>query len=200
MRDRHLDERTVRAYLDDELGWGASALCTAHLRRCAPCRALLDEHHRLDQDAAGLLARLALPTDTEAGWRRVRPPRRGHWPLRGAWAAGALVLGVVLGTALPRAFVGRAPSGGPVKDVCCWDLDGGPRADDGVVTVSTEGEAVACVILYDDVDGSRSFSRGDVVRFATASGMCPDPGAVRATPSAGAMHVPSLGGLPLALR
>jgi len=204
MRDTHPDERTLRAYVDGELGWRRLALCAAHLRRCSDCRAAVEEQRQLDRRASGLLARLAVAPDREVGWRRVdaeRPIRRPTSPLvaLGAPAFGALGIGLLVGTALPRPAADRVSADGRTKDVCCWNLDGGPQGDDGVVTVSTAGEAVACVILYDDVDGSHSFSDGDVVRFATASGLCPDLGGIPA-PSADAADARALGGLSLAAR
>lgn len=54
-----------------------------------------------------------------------------------------------------------------VTDVCCADYDGGGRLDDGVLTWSRPGELVERVMLYEDDDGSRSFSEGDRLRWST---------------------------------
>jgi len=205
--DPHPEERTLRASVDGELGWRPPARCAAHLRRCPGCRAAVEEQRQLDRRASGLLAHLSVPADREAAWQRVdqaRPTRRPAAPLLavGATALGALGLGLLVGTwnhSLSSVAADRSSAGGRTKDVCCWNLDGGPRGDDGVVTVSTAGEAVACVILYDDVDGSHSFSAGDVVRFATASELCPSVGGIPAS-SAGAADARGLDGLPLAVR
>lgn len=62
-------------------------------------------------------------------------------------------------------------------DRCCYDFDGGGAADDGVLVVSRRGEEVRRIAVYEDRDGSHSFTRGDVVRFergprlAVAAGM-----------------------------
>lgn len=54
-----------------------------------------------------------------------------------------------------------------VRDFCCADYDGGGRADDGVLTWSRADELVERVTLYEDEDGSRSFSAGDLLRWST---------------------------------
>jgi len=51
-------------------------------------------------------------------------------------------------------------------DRCCQDLDGGGRADDGLLVLSRNGEQVRRLTIYEDRDGSRSFSAADTVRFA----------------------------------
>jgi hypothetical protein len=50
-------------------------------------------------------------------------------------------------------------------DRCCFDFDGGGRADDGVLVVSRRGGQVQRIAVYEDRDGSRSFTAADVVRF-----------------------------------
>lgn len=50
-------------------------------------------------------------------------------------------------------------------DRCCQDLDGGGQADDGLMVVTGPGNVVRSLIVYEDLDGSRTFSPGDVVRF-----------------------------------
>jgi hypothetical protein len=59
-----------------------------------------------------------------------------------------------------------APDGGApdVRDVCCADHDLGGPADDGILTVSA-GDGIRRVLVYEDLDGSRSFSPGDVLRW-----------------------------------
>jgi len=57
------------------------------------------------------------------------------------------------------------PLGVYTVDRCCQDLDGGGDADDGLVVVSRRGEAVHRLAVYEDLDGSGSFTPGDIVRF-----------------------------------
>jgi len=51
-------------------------------------------------------------------------------------------------------------------DRCCQDLDGGGNPDDGLVVVTAEGREVERLEIYEDLDGSRSFTPGDQIRFA----------------------------------
>ncbi|MFN2433610.1 MAG: hypothetical protein ABR599_12495 [Gemmatimonadota bacterium] len=66
-----------------------------------------------------------------------------------------------------RAAGGRAAPGAStiVRDFCCHDYDGGGPADDGVLTVNRPGEVVDHVVLYEDLDGDRRFSRADIVTW-----------------------------------
>lgn len=50
-------------------------------------------------------------------------------------------------------------------DHCCYDFDGGGPADDGVLVVSAHGKDVRRIAVYEDRDGSRSFTSEDAVRF-----------------------------------
>jgi len=50
-------------------------------------------------------------------------------------------------------------------DRCCFDFDGGGPTDDGVLVVARRGEEVRRIAVYEDRDGSRSFTPEDVVRF-----------------------------------
>jgi hypothetical protein len=51
-------------------------------------------------------------------------------------------------------------------DHCCFDLDGGGVADDGVIVVTRGGERVRRLVVYEDRDGSSGFSAADTTRFA----------------------------------
>ena len=51
-------------------------------------------------------------------------------------------------------------------DRCCQDLDGGGRADDGLLVTSQNGEKVRGLTIYEDRDGSGGFTPADSVRFA----------------------------------
>jgi len=85
----------------------------------------------------------------------VPPGRR-----RPALAAVAAVLVMVAGAAL----ILRAP-GSVVVDRCCYDLDGGGEADDGVVVFAQRDAKVHQLRIYEDLDGSGSFTAGDLVRL-----------------------------------
>jgi hypothetical protein len=50
-------------------------------------------------------------------------------------------------------------------DHCCQDLDGGGRADDGVLIVSQAGVKVQDLRIYEDLDRSGGYTPGDPVRF-----------------------------------
>jgi len=84
------------------------------------------------------------------------PARRG----RPALAAIAAALVAVAGAALAI----RAPS--PVTvDRCCYDLDGGGDADDGVLVLAERDARVHHLRIYEDLDRSRSFTESDLVRL-----------------------------------
>ncbi len=61
--------------------------------------------------------------------------------------------------------MGRHPSGPAAVDRCCQDLDGGGDADDGLVIVPAAGKTVDRLAIYEDRDGSHSFTAGDSLRF-----------------------------------
>ena len=162
----HPADDTLRAYLDGELDWAAATRCALHLRRCARCEAGLDEIRRLDQHAARLIGPVAAGASG--------PPRARRWAAAGA--AGVVVLTLLYLGRPPRHDAALAAG---VRDVCCWDLDGGGRGDDGVFTRSRDGEVVECAIVYDDVDRSRSLTPADVVRSTPTADACVAPPGVR---------------------
>lgn len=100
--------------------------------------------------------------------------------VRGRWHRGELVLptsalrrltalGVVLLLLGLGLFVFWLLALGPLRrftvDRCCQDLDGGGRADDGLLVVSRSGHAVQRLQIYEDRDGSGSFTAADTVLF-----------------------------------
>ncbi|MDX2120724.1 MAG: hypothetical protein SF070_06585 [Gemmatimonadota bacterium] len=89
-------------------------------------------------------------------WRRVR----------GLAAAVALV---GLGLSVVGLVALRTPALASV-DHCCQDFDGGGDADDGLLVVTRKGSEVKRLAIYEDRDGSRSFTPADVVRFARTGG------------------------------
>nr|MBP9200825.1 hypothetical protein [Gemmatimonadales bacterium] len=50
-------------------------------------------------------------------------------------------------------------------DHCCQDLDGGGDADDGLMVMARRGTEVRQLAIYEDRDGSRTFTPGDAIRF-----------------------------------
>lgn len=89
-------------------------------------------------------------------WRRVRG------------LAAAMVL-VGLGLSVVGLVALRAPALLSV-DHCCQDFDGGGDADDGLLVLSRKGSEVQRLSIYEDRDGSRSFTPADVIRFTRNGG------------------------------
>jgi hypothetical protein len=84
------------------------------------------------------------------------PPRRRRPAL------AALAAGLVLVSAAALAL----GSPGPVEvDRCCYDLDGGGEADDGVLIRAERDARVHRLRVYEDRDGSGAYSPADLVRF-----------------------------------
>jgi hypothetical protein len=50
-------------------------------------------------------------------------------------------------------------------DRCCYDLDGGGKADDGVLVLAERDDRVHRLRVYEDLDGSATFTPADVVRL-----------------------------------
>ncbi len=50
-------------------------------------------------------------------------------------------------------------------DRCCYDLDGGGEADDGVTLIAERDSRVHRLRVYEDLDRSGAFSSGDLVRL-----------------------------------
>jgi hypothetical protein len=84
------------------------------------------------------------------------PPRRRRPTLAGLAAMLVLAAGIAL------ALRG---SGRVVVDRCCYDLDGGGETDDGVVVFAERDAKVHQLRVYEDLDGSASFTSGDLVRL-----------------------------------
>ena len=77
-------------------------------------------------------------------------------------AAAALLIGLGLFTFWLLAL---RPRGAVTVDRCCQDFDGGGDADDGLLIVSRNGTTVQRLMIYEDRDGSRSYTPMDRVRF-----------------------------------
>jgi hypothetical protein len=54
-------------------------------------------------------------------------------------------------------------------DRCCYDLDGGIERDDGVLVITRRSQDVRRLAVYEDRDGSRSYTAGDLLRFSRGS-------------------------------
>jgi hypothetical protein len=52
-----------------------------------------------------------------------------------------------------------------VVDRCCYDLDGGGAADDGVLIHAERDARVHRLRVYEDRDGSRAYSSADLIRL-----------------------------------
>jgi hypothetical protein len=89
------------------------------------------------------------------------PPAPPRWPHRRELAAGiAAVLALALGGGMLAHTDSRV-----LVDRCCYDFDGGGVPDDGVILLAERDAAVERLRIYEDLDGSRTFSPGDLVRL-----------------------------------
>ncbi len=180
----HLSDGTLRALADRELALPRRLVSAAHLARCQRCRTALDRIRADGRATRDLLTLLDRPVDTGDGWRRLasrRPAEQrsdGRLPgpasTRLAWTMAAVFAVVALTLAVDRVrdLSPMSPVADGRQDICCWDLDGGGRSDDGVMTLSSAGELLDCVVLYDDRDRSRSFTQGDAVRYISRPESC----------------------------
>ncbi|HEX4600808.1 MAG TPA: zf-HC2 domain-containing protein [Gemmatimonadales bacterium] len=103
----HVDEGTLHAYLDGELGAEEAPGVAAHLTQCPACRARLEEERALIARADELLGLAAPPARAVPAFRPgdLKPLARLWWQVRWplAWAATVLVaLGVGMYVATPR--------------------------------------------------------------------------------------------------
>jgi hypothetical protein len=89
-----------------------------------------------------------------------RPSPRGARP--------ALIAACVLAAGLAALVVGLSRLGGRqvvTIDRCCYDLDGGGVADDGVRIVARRDAEVRRLWVYEDADRSGGLTPADVVRL-----------------------------------
>ena len=97
--------------------------------------------------------------------RRDLPRGRDFIPWRRYLATAAAAL-LTAGAAL--AFAGFIPLPGVAMvtvDRCCYDLDGGGPADDGVLVLAQPDSKVHRLRVYEDMDGSGSYTAGDLIRL-----------------------------------
>jgi hypothetical protein len=98
--------------------------------------------------------------------------RRGDLPRRyrfDPWRHRVIMAAVALLTAgAALVFAGWVPTrwdAAVTVDRCCYDLDGGGPADDGVLVLAQRDSKVHRLRVYEDLDGSTSFTPGDLVRL-----------------------------------
>jgi hypothetical protein len=126
-----------------------------------------DDHSDLDARLRGVRfqPRESFEPELLGRLQRREPPAvpAGWSPARAALAGAALAACLALGFFALRGVI---PRGDPVTiDRCCYDLDGGGAADDGVLIFAERDARVHRLRLYEDRDGSGALSQGDVVRL-----------------------------------
>ena len=173
-RGAHLSAGQIRAYLDGEVRGRVAFHYGVHLLRCSACRKRRDSVAARGYEVATLLV--------VAGERSARP-RRLALSVPGLSAAAIAMLSIVtLGVTLARrpSAHTQLSGGSRVQDICCFDLDGGSRGDDGMLTVSRTGQVVDCVVVYEDHAGTGVFASGDPVRFVSQTESCSVDGVLSA--------------------
>lgn len=123
-----------------------------------------DDLRALDQALAGVRFRPREGFGAELAGRAPRaeapaPPKRARSqraPLTAAGCAAAVLLAAWAGWNTRVVAVDR----------CCYDLDGGTDRDDGVLVMARRNEDVRRLAVYEDRDGSRSYTEGDLLRFS----------------------------------
>jgi hypothetical protein len=184
----HPSEGTLQALLDGELSATCAIVVKSHLLRCDACRARVEATRETTALVNALLRRSTPQVDSASAWARLlvrsggRAELRSHghsrWTSAAALALAAAALIVTMLRASPHAAPGvdafalvreaqAHPATELLRDDCCGDHDGGDRADDGLLTLSTVGEKVTVVIVYEDVDHSGTFTHGDIVRYVS---------------------------------
>ena len=184
----HPAEGELQALLDGEVPHPRVLALRAHLLRCATCRARADAARETAALVNALLRRTTPRVDSASAWERLvvrsggraaqAQRRLARWTSAAAvaLAAAAIVLAMARGVSPSRAgadafaLVREAqahPAKSLLRDACCSDHDGGDRADDGLLTLSSVGEKVTVVIVYEDVDRSGTFTHGDIVRYVS---------------------------------
>lgn len=184
----HPSEGTLQALIDGELPPARTVIVRTHLLRCESCRARIDATRETTSLVNTLLRRSTPQIDSVSAWARlvIRSGGRAESPRRAparwtsaaalALATAALIVTMLRGSSHTPAGVDAFalvreaqahPATELLRDACCSDHDGGDRNDDGLLTLSTVGEKVTVVIVYEDVDHSGTFTHGDIVRYVS---------------------------------
>jgi hypothetical protein len=124
----------------------------------------MSEHDDLDRAlrAIRFRPRESLEPELLGRVRRGEVPDAPRTPPRlsgGLWAAGAaaaLALGGLRGDRSAAVVT---------VDRCCYDLDGGGVADDGVLLLAERDDRVRRLRVYEDRDGSGAYTGTDLIRL-----------------------------------
>ena len=115
-------------------------------------------------DRAGDLQEAARELAARPGGLEGRPARDGTADVRFVDAIDALR---------------RDDHAAVIRDDCCADHDAEGPPDDGLLALRLKEPAISVLVMYDDVDRSRSLSRGDLVRWVS---LAPNAQATRHLP------------------
>ncbi len=97
------------------------------------------------------------------------PSGRGQVNLRRHLATAAVAVLAAGGALVLANFGSLTDTNAVTVDRCCYDLDGGGDADDGVLILAERDDRVHRLRVYEDLDGSRSFTPTDRVRLDRGS-------------------------------
>ena len=175
MTRRHPAEGTLRAYLDGELPLPQRRRVRRHAAHCDECRQRLGDVQDAGDRTSSLLGVLNSVADVSDSWARLgvltgRALRRSRFSpasafMAGGFSAAALAASVLLLHPGPTRLLGRVHGVGAftsVLDQCCAETESTVR--EGVFTIDMPGVGSPLRVRYMDVDGSGSFSTGDIVR------------------------------------
>ena len=122
-----------------------------------------DDLRGLDRALGGIRFEPRASLGPEIARRAREPGSAGRRPRRFRMAAFAAAAAAAAAFALSP---GVQRGAGPVTvDRCCYDLDGGGEADDGVLIEALRDERVRRLRLYEDRDRTGSFTPGDLLRL-----------------------------------
>lgn len=120
------------------------------------------------RDAEGQLEQIRFQPRESLGPEIMGRVRRGERSLSDARSRRLLPWGLAAAALLAAGLVYRDVVRSPdlaVVDTCCSNLDGGDRADDGARVFLDARGAIQRVEVYEDLDGSETFTPGDLLRL-----------------------------------